>query len=87
MASSSSGGLVAEHGGPELAKLATERVNDGIDSVPLLIDVLRECDDRRHFLIILDECLKFFIEFAKQDNGDEYSTGSMRVMIRRILPS
>ena len=77
--------IMAEHGGPELAELATTRVDDGYGEVPLLVDVLRDCTERKSFLILIDECMKFFIEFAKQENGEEYSTGSMRIMVRRIF--
>ena len=79
-------GLLAKHGGPKLAELATKTVVDGYgEEVPLLIDVLRDCKDRKSFMIIIDECMKFFIEFAKQENGEQYSTGSMRIMVRRIF--
>ena len=77
--------IVAQYGGVELARLATEKVEDDYDEVPLLIAVLRDAEDRKHFITILDEFLKFFIEFAKQKDGSEYSTGSMRIMIRRIF--
>ena len=77
--------ILSKHGGAELAELAEETVEDELEEVPLLIHVLRECEDRRYFLIILDECMKFFIEFAKQENGAEYSTGTMRIMVRRIF--
>ena len=76
--------IIRENGGPELRYLATETVWDGFEEVPLLIDVLRNVKDRRYFLIILDECFKFFVEFAKKNDGDIYSCGSMHQKLKHI---
>ena len=77
--------IIRESGGPELKTLATETVWDGFEDVPLLVDVLRNVEDRRYFLIILDECLKFFVEFAKKVDGEIYSCGSMHQKIKHIF--
>ena len=77
--------IVAQYGGVKLARLATKKVEDDYEEVLLLIAVLRAAENLKHFITILDEFLKFFIEFAKQKDGSEYSTGSMRIMICRIF--
>ena len=77
--------IIRESGGSELKTLATETVWDGFEDVPLLVDVLRNVEDRRYFLIILDECLKFFVEFAKKVDGNVYSCGSMHQKIKHIF--
>ena len=77
--------IIREHGGPELKPLAERTVWDGYEHVPLLIDVLRTVKDRRYFLVILDECLKFFVEFAKRNNGEIYSCGTMHQKLKHIF--
>ena len=76
--------ILAEYGGEEMKRLATVEVDDGVAVVPLLVDVLRN-SNRRFQLIILDECLKFFVEFAKKEGGDIYSCGSMHQMLKHIF--
>ena len=76
--------ILAEYGGDEMKRLATEKVDDGVSVVPLLIDVLRN-STRRFQLIILDECLKFFVEFARKESGGVYSCGSMSQMLKHIF--
>ena len=77
--------IIREHGGPELKPLAERTVWDGFEYVPLLIDVLRNVKDRRYFLVILDECLKFFVEFAKKNDGEIYSCGTMHQKLKHIF--
>ena len=77
--------IIRDNGGPELKVLASETVWDGFEEVPLLIDVLRNVKDRRYFLVILDECLKFFVEFAKKNDGKIYSCGSMHQKLKHIF--
>ena len=77
--------ILIEHGGEQMRNLASKIVYDGCEEIPLLVDVLRNVTDRRFFLVILDECLKFFVEFARQKNGDLYSCGSMHQMLKQIF--
>ena len=77
--------ILIEHGGEQMRNLACTLVYDGCEEVPLLIDVLRNVKDCRYFLVILDECLKFFVEFARQKNGEPYSCGSMQQMLKQIF--
>ena len=77
--------IIRDNGGPELKTLAAETVWDGFENVPLLIDVLRNVKDRRYFLVILDECLKFFVEFAKKMDGEVYSCGTMHLKLKHIF--
>ena len=61
--------ILSKYGGAEMSRLATETVDDGMETVPLLIDVLRKVKDRRFFLIILDECLKFLWNSQRSRTG------------------
>jgi hypothetical protein len=58
--------FMEKFGGPHLKQLATQKVDNGLVEVPLLVDFLRNSGDKQVMLYILDACLKLFVEHAKK---------------------
>ena len=76
--------IVASKGG-RISRLGSDVVMHEHKEVPALIKALKSARNKGTQVVILDECLKLFVEYRRQIDGSLYKPGSMKTIAKRIF--